>query len=217
MIFVKPNYEFNELPSKKSLKLIEKIGRTCYKSEDKITEDSYEKFVKRLIDHKHESVLEHSMISVHIVTSRGVTHELVRHRLASYSQESTRYCRYDKDHVKYIIPEWCNEIKEGVYDDVHSFGYVTDEAQYYFLTMCLQNEYDYCFLLDKGWTAEKAREILPNCLKTEIHMTTNIREWRHALKLRCHPTAHPNMREIMRMILPDLQSKVPIVFDDITY
>ena len=216
MIFVKPSFEYNSMPRKCDLKRIERIGRTCYKSEAKITKKSYEKFVQKLVDNKHESVLEHSMISVKFITNRGVSHELVRHRLASISQESTRYCRYN-DHMVFVIPDWCTDIVEGDYNSIEDFAHFKNMNEMMFAAECKKIEDLYSTFLKAGWKPEQAREILPNCLKTEIHMTANIREWRHIFQMRCSKNAHPNMRQIMRPLLDDIKTRIPIVFDDITY
>ena len=215
MYFVNPYFYYNHEPSKKDLKIIERIGRNCYKSENKITEDSYEKFVKNLIDRKHESVLEHSIISVHICTSRGVTHELVRHRIASFTQESTRYCNYNKLGIRFVIPDWCDQIKDMEYTADTNYDFIKDECQRLLISSCLDDEKMYNSVLQLGRTPEKAREVLPNCLATEIDITANLREWRHIMKLRTSQFAHPNCREIMTVILNDFKTKIPIMFDDI--
>lgn len=186
------------------LALLEKIGRICYKSEEKIASDSAKVFIKSLIDRGHESVIEHYNISVRIVCDRGVTHEIVRHRLASYSQESTRYCNYSKEkfgsELSFIEPNFWQEDKEkmSIWKD----------------TMCYI-EKNYLALMNLGATAQEARAILPNSLKTEIVMTMNLREWRHFFKLRTSQAAHPQMREIAGMILSEFTKKVPVIFDDI--
>lgn len=186
------------------LKTLELAGRTCYKSEDKITEDSCVKFVQNVLKRGHEAVIEHFNISVKFICDRGVTHEIVRHRIASYCQESTRYCNYSND-------KFGNEITviKPCFWDEHSAVYGTWEIA------CRQAEKAYFELLDNGATPQEARSVLPNSLKTEIVMTTNIREWRHFLKLRTSPAAHPQMREVAIMLLNQFKANIPVLFDDI--
>ena len=190
------------------LKKIERIGRVCYKSESNITDDSSERFVKSIIARGHESVLEHVSISVRVICDRGVTHEIVRHRIASYSQESTRYNNYSKDkygnELTFIKPcFWNNE-------NVHrAFEYKLWKSE------CERIEQTYFTLIRNGATPQEARSILPNSLKTEIVMTMNLREWRHFFKLRCDKAAHIQMREVANMILEEFKSKIPVIFDDL--
>lgn len=197
------------------LKSIELAGRVCYKSEDKITEDSAKDFVAMVLRRGHESVIEHQSVSVRIICDRGVSHEIVRHRIASYSQESTRYCNYaNKDHIEFIIPCWLN-LKEGI---------ETDNSSYHmgeiglFLTSLLKAEKNYKLLIGTyNWSAQQARSLLPNSLKTEIICTFNLREWRHFFKLRTSIAAHPQMREITIPMLEEFKRLIPIIFDDLTY
>lgn len=186
------------------LKHIELCGRVCYKSEDLITDDSSKKFVQNIINRKHESVLEHFSISIKFITNRAVSHELVRHRLASYSQESQRYCSYAKDkfgaELTFIKPcFWKIDSPEmiGWYD-------IMDDIENMYLS-----------LVNNGVKPEEARSILPNSLKTDIIMTANLRELRHILKLRTSKAAHPEMRKVMNMLLSELKSKISVIFDDI--
>ena len=181
------------------LKNIATAGRVCYQSD---TTNSYVLFVQKIVERGHESVLEHEKLSVRIICDRGVSHELVRHRLASYSQESTRYCNYSKDkfgnELTFIRPNWLDLSGSAVW------------------CAAMQNAEDAYFeLLESGWTPEQARSVLPNSLKTEIVMTANIREWRHFFKLRCAKASHPQMRQIANMMLREFQNAVPIVFDDL--
>lgn len=179
------------------LKAIERAGRTAYKSEARITEDSAERFVRMLLDRGHESPLEHQSITVRIVCDRGISHELVRHRLASYTQESTRYCRY-RGEIEFIKP---------VNIPQNTVEYVV------WMQACQEAEKAYNRLLSSGCKPETARSVLPNCLKTEIVMTANLREWRHILKLRAAPEAHPDMQRLMLKLRQELREKVPVVFD----
>lgn len=196
---------------------MERIGRVCYKSEDKITDDSAEKFLKARIGH-HESVIEHSALTVRFICDRGVSHELVRHRLCAFSQESTRYCNY-KGGVTFIIPLWC-DIKEGEYaTEDHTFynDVASNAVKQWYAHMAL-SEVAYINLLAKGdWSPQQARTVLPNSLKTEIIVTTNFREWRHIFKLRTENAAHPQMRELMQPLLDEVKTIIPYIFDDISY
>lgn len=197
---------FGDINGQDILHKIERIARTCYKSEDKITEGSAEKIVAALIKRGHEVMLEHASVTVKFVVDRGISHELVRHRLASFSQESTRYCNYSKDdfgsEITCIIPE---------YLDYKSAGWETWKAA---MKAC---EDAYFKLLDIGLSPQEARAVLPNGLKTEVVMTANLREWRTFFKLRCANAAHPQMREVTRPLLEDFKNLIPVVFDDITY
>jgi thymidylate synthase (FAD) len=196
------------------MKLVEACGRICYKSEDKITDTSAKKFVEKLNRLGHGSVLEHSQITVRFVTDRGISHELVRARLASYSQESTRYCRYDGDMV-FIRPVWCSDDVLGEWSSDKSWGQNLKPDELVWLSACEQSTEHYTSLLDQGWSPQKARTALNHSLKTEIAMTANIREWQHTLKLRIQKAAHPQIRALMFNLMKDLQQQIPIVFDDI--
>lgn len=185
------------------LKHIERCGRVCYKSEDKITEDSAAKFVAGIIKRGHEAVLEHFNITVKFVCDRGVSHEIVRHRLASYCQESTRYCNYSKD-------GFGNEIT------VIKPCYLEENSPAYrmWLSACSTAESVYFDMLNCGCSPQEARAVLPNSLKTEVVMTANLREWRHFFKLRTAPAAHPQMREVAQTLLVRMREMLPGVFDD---
>ena len=174
---------------------LEACGRTAYKSEDKITKGSAEKFIRSIIKSGHGSVLEHVNITVKFICDRGVTHELVRHRIASYTQESTRYCNYSKKGVVFILPPW---------------GFTTDD-----IAFLNRVEYQYNKKIVEGQTPQQARAYLPNCLKTEIVTTMNVREWRHVLGLRTKPDCHPQMRQIMTILLREFKAKLPLLFEDI--
>lgn len=181
--------------------VIERAGRTCYKSEDKITESSAPEFIKMILKRGHESVLEHASASFRIVCDRGVSHEIVRHRLASYSQESTRYCAYAKDKFSSEI-----QVIEPPNLDLDSHGA--------WVAACLAAEKSYMAMSAVGCSPQIARSVLPTCLKTELVMTCNFREWRHFLKLRTSAAAHPQMREVALQIKAQLQSIAPTVFAD---
>ena len=211
MILVKPSHEILFI-SPKPLETIEAAGRICYKSENKITEGSAEKFVRMIIKRGHHSVIEHASMSVRFICDRGVTHEIVRHRLAAYSQESTRYCNY-KGGVTFIIPPWIDLPKGEFFDAGELFsGYCSE----YVWFRSMQNaEAAYIHLLADGWSPQQARSVLPNSLKTEIVMTANLREWMHVFKLRTSKAAHPQMRELMIPLLKEVKTLVPVIFDDI--
>ena len=222
MILVKPSYQIlTPLNPADMLKRIEAAGRTCYKSEDKITEGSAEKFIKSIINRGHESVIEHESLSVRFICDRGVTHEIVRHRLASFSQESSRYCNYSKKGLEFIIPLWCKlPTCPGPVTDINELHTQTLWLQRYgdaqWLTTVAAAEFSYRQLLELGWKPEQARSVLPNSLKTEIVVTANLREWRTIFKQRAiSGAAHPQMREIMIPLYNELRSKLPAIFDDL--
>lgn len=197
---------------------IEYAGRTCYKSESKISKESSEKFVKMILQRGHESVIEHSMLSVRFIVDRGVSHEIVRHRLCAFSQESTRYCNY-KGGVTFIIPPWV-EIQLGEYpsyNDVRTKNPGVSEVDAVWASACASSENHYLELVKQGWKPEQARTVLHNSTKTEIVWTANFREWRHIFSLRSSEFAHPQMREVIRPLLEDVKLRVPVIFDDITY
>lgn len=194
----------DQLDGQAILEKIEKIARVCYKSEDKITEGSAERMVKALIKSNHEAMLEHFSFSVKFTVDRGISHEIVRHRMASFAQESTRYCNYGKSgDVVFIKPCYFE-------DD-------TTEMDNW-IASCKWEEATYLDLLSLGRTPQEARAVLPTSLKTEIVMTANLREWRHFFKLRAEGTTgkpHPQMLEVTIPLLKELQERIPVVFDDI--
>lgn len=199
----------DKLDGLEMLKKIELIGRTCYKSEDKITDDSCKQFVKSIIARGHESVLEHVNFSVRFTCDRGVSHEIVRHRIASYSQESTRYCNYAKADEIVVI-------KPCFWEGPHFTFSTTERCYEEWEKSCKVAEETYLNMLKLGKASpQEARSVLPNSLKTELVMTTNVREWRHFLKLRTSKAAHPQMREIAIMLLNMLVEISPELFGDI--
>lgn len=204
MKIIKAEYKImTPLNGPEILKNIESCGRVCYKSEDKIAEGSAEKFVGGIIKRGHEAVLEHYSFTVRFIVDRGVSHEIVRHRLASYCQESTRYCNYSKD-------EFGNEITV-----IEPCWFVDSGQESRWRKACEDAEKWYFELLDYGCTPQEARAVLPNSLKTEVVMTANLREWRHFLKLRTDKAAHPQIREVALPLLKELKTMIPVVFDDI--
>jgi len=218
MQLVKPSFNITTfLNGDQILKDIERVGRIAYKSEDKITALSAKDFVKMIVKRNHGAVLEFgSSITVHFTLDRGVSHELVRHRLASFLQESTRFCNYSKDkfgnNVTFIIPDCFKDIKEGVYETF------SDDLKYtskLWMHVMLEADRTYLQLIKQGMSPQYARSVLPNSLKTEIFVKANIREWRHILQLRTAHAAHPQMRQLMVPLLKEFKLKIPIIFEDI--
>lgn len=202
---VLPSFEILGDPNPKEIiKNLELYARTCYKSEGMITSSSAGPFLRRIIKSGHESVIEHEKITVKIICDRGVSHEIVRHRIASYSQESTRYCNYSKDkfgnELTFIKPLFWKE----------------DSPEYKIWEAQMQaTEESYLNLINLGSSPDQARSVLPNSLKTEIVVTMNIREWRHFFKLRTSKRAHPQMREISIPLFNKFCELFPPLFDDI--
>ena len=197
------------------LDTIEKVGRTCYKSENLITEDSAEGFVRRLIQRGHEAMIEHGSVTMRFINDRGVSHEEVRHRIASFGQESTRYCNYSKDkfdgEVTYI------DIERGMELDatVSKLPFEVKLAIIHeWMVACLDAERHYMRMLELGATPQIARSVLNNSTKTELCITMNFREWRHFIRLRNDPTAHPQMREVAQQALDMLYEKYPVFFEE---
>lgn len=217
MKVVSPSFEIlTPIDATHIMQVLEEVGRTCYKSEDLITDDSCFGFVKRIIDRGHEAVIEHYNITVKLTNDRGVSHEEVRHRIASYAQESTRYCNYAKDkfgnEITYI------DLKGGMELDrkVNSLpADVQQEIYDEWVQACVDAENHYNKMIKLGATPQIARSVLNNSTKTEICITMNLREWRHFFKLRCSPAAHPAMREIAIMLLKAFKAMIPVIFDDI--
>jgi len=220
MNIIKPSVEIlTKVDGNEVLKMIEVAGRVCYKSEDSITEDSSKKFVEMLIKRGHEAMIEHYNITAKFVCDRGVSHEIVRHRVASYAQESTRYCDYNKDkfgsQITYIQPCWFENDYSNYSSKELEELLELNELEEEWLNVMYDTEQSYLKLIKLGWKAQQARSILPNSLKTEIIMTANLREWRHFFKLRTASVAHPQMREVAIMLLNQMKIMIPIVFDDI--
>ena len=184
------------------LKHVEKCGRICYLSEPKDPEGSTDKFIRMLIRNGHESPLEHGSCTFKIVTDRAISQEIVRHRLASYSQESTRYCNYANGNFSREITV------------IESSGLAENEAREWLGAM-EHLERTYLQMIDSGVKPEKARDVLPLCLKTELMMTANFREWRHFLKLRGSRMAHPEIRKIAKQIYEVFQRAIPVLVEDI--
>ena len=206
----------DQIEGHKILKHIEKIARTCYKSEDLINDESAEKMIKKLIKMNHLAMIEHASVSVLFTCDRGVTHEIVRHRVASYAQESTRYVNYSKDkfgnEIGYI------DIAGGIALDtkmkdlpVETINAIISEWH----QACIDAEKHYMKMLELGATPQIARSVLNNSTKSDINVTMNLREWRHFFELRCDTPAHPQMRELVIPLLKEMSEVIPIVFDDL--
>ena len=206
----------DQIEGHKILKHIEKIARTCYKSEDLINDESAEKMIKKLIKMNHLAMIEHASVSVLFTCDRGVTHEIVRHRVASYAQESTRYVNYSKDkfgnEIGYI------DIAGGIALDtkmkdlpVETIDAIISEWH----QACIDAEKHYMKMLELGATPQIARSVLNNSTKSDINVTMNLREWRHFFELRCDSPAHPQMRELVIPLLKEMSEVIPIVFDDL--
>ena len=186
------------------LRRVEAAGRVCYKSESAIRDGSAEKFVANVIKRGHESVLEHVSLTVKFIVDRGVSHEIVRHRIASYSQESTRYCNYGNDKFGSEIT-----VVKPVFFDEGTTAYEIWKRS------CEDDEKAYFDLLNEGCSPQQARSVLPNSLKTELVATMNLREWRHFFRLRTAMDAHPQMREVATLLLIMMKNAIPVVFDDV--
>lgn len=202
---ISPSFTFEEnFDGLDLLKKIEKAARTCYKSEEKIESGTAPHFVSRIIKLGHESVLEHAIVTVRIVCDRGISHEIVRHRIASFSQESTRYCNYTSGkfgkEISVIEPRFFDK-------DTDSYNIWLNAMTY--------AEQAYFKLIELGASPQMARSVLPNSLKTEIVVTMNLREWRHFFRLRTSDKAHPQMIELAIPMLEEFRRKIPVVFDDI--
>ena len=243
MKIVKASYEIvrpDPIDGIAELKHLERCARTAYKSEDKITDDgeSAKRMIKRLIESGHESTLEHGGMTVKFIVDRGVSHEMVRHRIASFTQESTRYCNYSQDkfgnEITVIEPIDFYEVSEDfknivksfwdkfAYDATESFTEINfysseglERAWENWFTCCLNSEICYFNILHEGVSPQIARSVLPNSLKTEIEVTANWREWRHILDLRSDISAHPQFREVAKPLLKEMHEKIPVLFDDI--
>jgi thymidylate synthase (FAD) len=216
--FIRPSYEIDlcGLTGIQMLKNIEKRARTCYKTEDKITDDSYIKLIKHLIKLDHGAMLEFASFNIKFVVNRAFTHEIVRHRIASFAQESQRYVGYG-DAIEFIIPSWMDH--DAVEFDAEDSTFICklwddwSQADIWWMGSMIDVAIKYRCLLDEGWKPEQARDILPNACKTEINVYTNLRECIHIFKLREHHTASPQMRELMAPAHQELRELIPLVFD----
>lgn len=221
MIKITPKIEIlnkKNINGEEVLKTIEKVARTCYKSEDKITEQSAKNMVKNLIIRGHEAMIEFYDITVKLTCDRGITHEIVRHRMGSYAQESTRYCNYSTDkfnnQLTYI------DIYNGIMLDTKMKKYDVDKINSIieeWQRACEDSEKHYLKMIELGATPQIARSVLNNSIKTEINIKMNLREWRHFFKLRADKSAHPQMREVSLKLLKEFKDIIPIVFDDLNF
>lgn len=205
MNIVEPSVEIiTPINGEEILKHIEKVGRICYKSESKITNESADNFVSGIIKRGHEAVIEHFNITVKFITDRGISHEIVRHRIASYAQESTRYCNYSKDkfrkEISIVKPVDIDEGTKEYEDWIRAM-------------MCAETAY--FSLVEDGCKPQVARSVLPTCTKTEIMVTMNLREWRHFIGLRSSKAAHPDIRILAIDLLKQFRKNIPVIFDDI--
>ena len=219
MILVRPSHEIIAVTPEAEL-VVEIAGRTCYKSEGK---GNPEGFVRRIVASGHESVLEHMVVTVRLVTDRGISHQIVRHRLASYSQESTRYCNYKSPrfcnygkgkfgpHVSFVVPTWYPEIPTGEFSTAQFVSGNFSDSERRWLGAMKEAEKAYFALLEHE-SPEQARSVLPNSTKTEIVMTANAREWRHIFKVRCAPDAHIQFRELICPVRDEFADRWPSVF-----
>lgn len=206
MQWIRPRVELIDTNAQIDILKCELAARNCYKSEDKISEGSAEKLLRGCIKRGHESVIEHASVTFRMICDRGVTHELVRHRMASYSQESTRYVNYDKREIEFIYPFWYDKVPSEEID----FNDLTDEQSKYrcmWWSMCAaadEAEENYHCMLSAGATPQEARAVLPNMIKTDIVVTMNMREVRHFIKLRASAAAHPDIRILAKELLDQL-------------
>ncbi len=219
MILLDPCIEVESFNGKEIMKKLEKACRTCYRSEGNITEDSYKNLLKNCINRGHESVLEHEKITITMICDIGVYKDLTRHRLASYSIESTRYCNYSKDkfdnQIKFIKPifykDWKNEDLNEVIKD-------KDLYKCYLWENCMQNiEQDYNAMSEVGALPDEMRMLLPHSTAAKVTMTANIREWKHILSLRCSNHAHPAIQQLLIPFLLKLKEEMPEIFNDVDY
>lgn len=205
MRIVKPWIQVEKIDGKRIMKRIERACRTCYRSEGKITEDSYKKLLKNCITRGHESVLEHEKVTVRIYNDLGSYKDLTRHRHASFSVESTRYCSYDKD-------KYGNEIA------IMDVPYIEDKETYEIWKKTMQEiENGYIKMKELGATTDMCRELLPHSIAAEYTMTANIREWKHILSLRANNHVHPSIRQVMIPLLKYFKEQMPEIFDDVLY
>ncbi len=205
MKIVEPWIKVEKIDGIKIMKRIERACRTCYRSEGKITEDSYKKLLNNCITRGHESVLEHEKVTVRIYSDVGSYKDLTRHRMASFSVESTRYCSYDKD-------KYGNEI--SFINPV----YIEDKEMYETWKKTMQEiENGYIKMKKLGATTDMCREVLPHSTAGEYTMTANIREWKHILALRTTNHVHPSIRQVLIPLLKYFQEEMPEIFGDIEY
>lgn len=222
MKIIRQSWEFlNKPDAEQALRLIETAGRVCYKTEGSAGPGTAPDFIRKRIATGHLSVIEHVNITVRIITDRGATHEIVRHRLASYSQESTRYCNYSQlkfgREITVILPVWFNDLPDASPKGIDREHIVAaqDSPYHAWKLACRVAETYYFTLLDMGQSPQQARSVLPNSLKTELVMTCNVREWRHFFALRTSAAAHPQMRDLACSMLAGFKEAIPVLFEDL--
>jgi len=204
---IEPSYEImTPIDGRAILKHLELCARNCYKSEDKITEDSAVKMIKKIIELKHEAMIEHFSITVKFTTDLSFYKDVTRHRIASFAIESTRYCMYAKDKFgsELTVTKPCN-IDEGT-------------PEYAEWLQCMKDiERAYLAMAALGCKPDQCRMLLPHSVKADVILTANLREWRHIFKLRADKAAHPCIQELMKPLLREFSSRIPVVFDDLLY
>lgn len=206
MKIINPYIEVEEIDGINIMKKIEKACRTCYRSEGSITDDSYKKLLENCITRGHESVLEHEKVTIRMYTDIGVYKDLTRHRIASFSIESTRYCNYGKDkfdnEIKFVKP--CNIEENSKLYEIWKASLKSIEEKY-------------MEMAELGATPDQMRMILPHSTAAEIVMTANIREWKHILELRTTNHVHPSIRQVMIPLLLYLKKEMPEIFEKVEY
>lgn len=220
MKIIKPKIIIEDLDYTKIMKNIEKACRTCYRSEDKITKDSYKTLLKNCINRGHESVLEHEKITIQMICDIGVYKDLTRHRHASFSIESTRYCNYNKDKFDNQLHLIEPVFYEKSWTEANSQGSAmsVDEQKSYYWYDCMENvEQTYNAMIELGSIPDEARMILPHSTAALVTMTANIREWKHILELRANNHAHPSVQQVMIPLLLYFKEKMPEIFNSIEY
>ncbi len=201
------------------LEHVERCGRICYKSEDKITNDSANKFVEKICKNQHESVLEHFSVTAIVICSRACSHQIVRHRIGTYSQESMRFVNYGKDNTLQVVCPPSIGLEPGDYSTapggtifIDGTRFQVRNVRYSWLKQIESAYEEYRHELADGVRPEDARYVLPNATKTELAVTYNIRSWKHFFKMRCSSKAQWEIREIAIAIQDDLRSRFPGVF-----
>ena len=205
MKLIEPRVCVESYDSRKIMKNLERACRTCYRSEDLITEESYKTLLKNCINRGHESILEHEKITIRMTCDVGVYKDLTRHRFASFSIESTRYCNYGKDkfdnEINFIRPIFADELdKFNIWEDTMK---TIEDA--------------YMKMVAAGYKPDEMRMILPHSVAAEVTMTANIREWKHILDLRTKKMAHPAVQQVMIPLLLNFKKNMPEIFGDIEY
>ena len=220
MKIISPKVEVEKYNGVKIMKNIERACRTCYRSENLITEDSYKRLLTNCLNRGHQSILEHEKITVRMICDIGVYKDLTRHRFGSFSIESSRYCAYNKgkfdNEIKFIKPvfykeSWTDKNYEG------SAMNIDEEKSMIWYDTMENIEDSYMDMAKLGCTPDEVRMILPHSTAAEVTMTANIREWRHILDLRTKKMAHPSVRQILIPLLLKFKKDMPELFEDIEY